>query len=83
VDGERARLDELHGRPALQIAFAEALEQRRSVGDHPDGVDHVRHEHADRVGVRETLAIAVVQVDRGHHAPGRECGRRPGGSGGE
>src|SRR5919198_6333749 len=53
VDGDRAGLDELHRRPALELAVAEALEMQRAVGAHADRPDERGDEPPDRHGVSD------------------------------
>ena len=75
VDRDRARLDELHRRPALELAVAEAVERERAVRAHADGVDHAPARSGGCVsGSASRLALAPVQVDRREHAP-RRVGR--------
>ena len=69
VDGDGAGLDELHRRPALELAIAEPVERERAVPTHTDGVDQAWHEATQRVGLFESTPLAAVQVDRGEHAP--------------
>jgi putative endonuclease len=49
VDGQRARLDELHRRPPLELTLAEPLEHQRAMSTHADGLDDDRHEAPDRL----------------------------------
>ena len=43
-------LDELHRRPALELAITEPLQHERAVRAHADGVDQAWYEAAQRVG---------------------------------
>ena len=70
---DRAGLDELHRRPALQLAGAEPLQRQRTVRLHPDRLDHRRHERPDALGIGERAAVAAVQVDRREHPPGGDA----------
>ena len=69
VDRDRAGLDELHRRPALEPAVAEPIEHERAVSPHADGLDEGRHEATDVDGVLEAAPVAAVQVDRRKHPP--------------
>ena len=71
MDDDAARLDELHRRPALQLALAEPLEVGGAVRLHPDRRDDLADECSDHVGIAERARIAAVEVDGGEHPPGR------------